>query len=145
MNWLVSQIKTTDFRVANSKRHLHPSIHCSTLYSSQDMEATMTSINQWMDTEYVYIHTKECYSWSRKWQPTPIFLPGKSHGQRSLVGYSPCGHKGDATEHTHSHHLAHFNRHFWGLPWQSSGWDSMLPMQGTWVQSLMGQIAWPKK
>ena len=27
--------------------------------------------------------------WSRKWQPTPVFLPGKSHGQRSLVGYSP--------------------------------------------------------
>ena len=26
--------------------------------------------------------------WSRKWQPTPVFLPGKSHGQRSLVGYS---------------------------------------------------------
>ena len=25
----------------------------------------------------------------RKWQPTPVFLPGKSHGQRSLVGYSP--------------------------------------------------------
>ena len=31
--------------------------------------------------------------WRRKWQPTPIFLPGESHGQRSLVGYSPCGHK----------------------------------------------------
>ena len=29
------------------------------------------------------------YSWRRKWQPTPVFLPGKSHGQRSLVGYSP--------------------------------------------------------
>ena len=27
--------------------------------------------------------------WGRKWQPTPIFFPGKSHGQRSLVGYSP--------------------------------------------------------
>ena len=27
--------------------------------------------------------------WRRKWQPTPIFLPGKSHGQRSLAGYSP--------------------------------------------------------
>ena len=26
--------------------------------------------------------------WRRKWQPTPVFLPGKSHGQRSLVGYS---------------------------------------------------------
>ena len=29
--------------------------------------------------------------WRRKWQPTPAFLPGKSHGQRSLVGYSPWG------------------------------------------------------
>ena len=27
--------------------------------------------------------------WRRKWQPTPVFLPGESHGQRSLVGYSP--------------------------------------------------------
>ena len=27
--------------------------------------------------------------WRRKWQPTPVFLPGKAHGQRSLVGYSP--------------------------------------------------------
>ena len=31
--------------------------------------------------------------WRRKWQPTPIFLPRKSHGQRSLVGYSPKGQR----------------------------------------------------
>ena len=31
--------------------------------------------------------------WNRKWQPTPVFLPGKSHGQRSLAGYSPWGRK----------------------------------------------------
>ena len=31
--------------------------------------------------------------WRRKWQPTPVFLPGKSHGQRILVGYSLWGHK----------------------------------------------------
>ena len=31
--------------------------------------------------------------WRRKWQPTTVFLPGKSHGQRSLAGYSPQGHK----------------------------------------------------
>ena len=31
--------------------------------------------------------------WRRAWQPTPVFLPGESHGQRSLVGYSPQGHK----------------------------------------------------
>ena len=31
--------------------------------------------------------------WRRKWQPTPVFLPGKSHGQKSLAGYSPWGCK----------------------------------------------------
>ena len=31
--------------------------------------------------------------WSRKWQPAPVFLSGKSHGQRNLVGYSPWGCK----------------------------------------------------
>ena len=31
--------------------------------------------------------------WRRAWQPTPVFLPGEPHGQRSLVGYSPQGHK----------------------------------------------------
>ena len=31
--------------------------------------------------------------WRRKWQPTPVLLPGKFHGQRSLVSYSPRGHK----------------------------------------------------
>ena len=30
--------------------------------------------------------------WRRKWQPTPVFLPGKSHGQRTLAGYSLPGH-----------------------------------------------------
>ena len=42
-------------------------------------------------------------SWRRKWQPTPVFLPGKSHGWRSLVGYSPWGPKEpDTTEHSHT-------------------------------------------
>ena len=37
--------------------------------------------------------------WRRKWQPTPVFLPGKSYGQRSLEGYSPWGRKElDTTE-----------------------------------------------
>ena len=37
--------------------------------------------------------------WRRKWQPTPVFLPGEFHGQRSLAGYSPWGHKeSDTTE-----------------------------------------------
>ena len=37
----------------------------------------------------------------RAWQLAPVFLPGESHGQRSLVGYSPWGHKeAGTTEHT---------------------------------------------
>ena len=40
--------------------------------------------------------------WRRKWQPTPVLLPGKSHGQRSMVGYSPWGRKeSDTTERLH--------------------------------------------
>ena len=31
--------------------------------------------------------------WRREWLPTPVFLPGEFHGQRSLAGYSPWGHK----------------------------------------------------
>ena len=39
--------------------------------------------------------------WRRKWQPTPEFLPGEFHGQRSLVGCSPWGHtESDTTEVT---------------------------------------------
>ena len=38
-------------------------------------------------------------SWSRAWQPTSVFLPGKSNGWRSLAGYSPWGHrKSDTTK-----------------------------------------------
>ena len=41
-------------------------------------------------------------SWRRKWQPTPVLLPGKSHGRRSLVGCSPWGLKeSDMTEWLH--------------------------------------------
>ena len=40
--------------------------------------------------------------WRRKWQPTPVLLPGESHGRRSLVGYSPWGRKeSDMTEWLH--------------------------------------------
>ena len=46
--------------------------------------------------------------WRRKWQPTPIFLPGESHGQRSLAGYSPYGHRvrhPEVTQHVHTPRL----------------------------------------
>ena len=58
---------------------------------------------------YLYIHSSIMYyrrKWRRKWQPTPVFLPGKSHGWRNLVGYSPWGRKeSDTTER----HLLYYN------------------------------------
>ena len=48
-----------------------------------------------------------CYlgwSWRRRWHPTPVLLPGKSHGRRSLVGCSPWGlEESDTTERLHFH------------------------------------------
>ena len=42
--------------------------------------------------------------WRRKWQPTPVLLPGKFHGWRNLIGYNPWGHKeSDMTERLHFH------------------------------------------
>ena len=53
-----------------------------------------------------------CMHWRRKWQPTPVFLPGESHGQRILVVSSPWGHKGsDTTER--------LNIHMYYTPWNA--------------------------
>ena len=44
--------------------------------------------------------------WRRKWQFTPVFLPGESNGQRSLAGYSPESRKElNRSEHAHPHKL----------------------------------------
>ena len=59
------------------------------------------------------------FPWRRQWHPTPVFLPGKSHGRRSLVGYSPRGHKeSDTTERLHFHfnyirNLSKTMKHIW--------------------------------
>ena len=46
--------------------------------------------------------------WRRKWQPSLVFLPGESHGQRSLAGYSPQGCKeSDVTERLRTHTSCH--------------------------------------
>ena len=56
-----------------------------------------------MCVEYLAASTHS--TWRRKWQPTPVFLPGESHGRRSLVGHSPRGRKeSDTTERLHFTH-----------------------------------------
>ena len=41
------------------------------------------------DTQFPSLGSED--PWRRAWQPTPVFLPGESHGQRGLVGYTPWG------------------------------------------------------
>ena len=51
--------------------------------------------------------------WRKAWQPTPVFLPEESHGQRNLVGYSPWGRKqSDTSENTHTQSLKNVRRHW---------------------------------
>ena len=63
--------------------------------------------------------------WRRKWQPTPVFLPGKSRGQRSLVGYSAwdCRVRHDwaqAGTHAYTHTHTHTRTHTHALcPWRT--------------------------
>ena len=52
--------------------------------------------------------------WRKAWQPTPVFLPGKSHGRRTLVGYGTQGHKEsdmtEVTQHSTVHILSIYQK-----------------------------------
>ena len=73
------------------------------------------------------------WSWRRQWHPTPVLLPGKSHGRRSLVGCSPWDRKvSDTTERLHFHFslFMHWRRKWQPtpvfLPGESQGWGSLV-------------------
>ena len=51
------------------------------------------------------------YIWRRKWQPTPIFLLGASHRQRSLAGHGPQGHRESDTTEATNHALTYIHYH----------------------------------
>ena len=54
------------------------------------------------DAQPVFTDILSSFPWRRKWQPTLVLLPRKSHGRRSLAGYSPWGSKeSDMTEQLH--------------------------------------------
>jgi len=51
-----------------------------------------------------YLVQAQTFRQRKQWQPTPVLLPGKSHGRRSLVGCSPCGlGESDTTDRLHFH------------------------------------------
>ena len=84
--------------------------------------------------------------WRRKWQPTPVFLPAESHGQRSLIGYSPLGHKeSDTTERLVAQMVRNlimkqFNPWVGKIPWGREWKDTpvFLPAESHGCRSLVG-------
>ena len=65
----------------------------------------VATASRWVsDTGESALLTAHDSLWRRRWHPTPVLLPGKSHGWRSLVGFSPWGLKeSDTTERLHFH------------------------------------------
>ena len=83
--------------------------------------------------------------WKRKWQPTSLFLPGKSHGQRSLAGYSPW----DCKESNMTEHVCIFHTNFGGFPGGASGKEPICQCQSPkrlrfdpWVRKIPWRRAW---
>ena len=74
---------------------LLPSIFPSIREFSNESAVCIRWPTSWNFSFSIYIYMLHIYR-RRKWQPTAIFSPGKSHGQRSLAGYSPYGRKESA-------------------------------------------------
>ena len=65
--------------------------------SASLLTQTVKNLSAMQETQVQFLGQED--PWRRKWQPTPVFLPGESHGQRSLVGYSSWGREElDTTE-----------------------------------------------
>ena len=85
--------------------YYHPFSHFCLLYlMSFNPDSQGIGLSQWLSSEesacqcrsrrkYEFNPWVRKIPWRRAWQPTPVFLPGESRGQRSLAGYSPQSHK----------------------------------------------------
>ena len=66
-------------------------------FSLSSVVKNLPAVQETQETRVWFLDQED--HWRRKWQPTLVLLPGKFHGQKSLVGYSPGGHKeSDTTE-----------------------------------------------
>ena len=86
----------------------------------------------------VFIHVKE--KDMSIWYPNPVLLPGKSHGQRSLVGCSPCGHE---VGHNWATSLSLFTFMHWRRKWQPT--PVFFPGESQGRGSLVGCSPWGRE
>ena len=76
-------------------------------FKNKEEEVQEYGLSKWLNGKESACQGRRCgfdpwvgkIPWGRKWQPTPVFLPEKSHGQKSLEGYSLRGRKSDYTTH----------------------------------------------
>ena len=93
--WWIFMRQRRRWRKSSLNTHTHTHTHTHTQHSKTDGHDSPV----WNDP------------WRRQWRPTPVLLPGKSHGRRSLVGCSPWGHEeSDTTERLHFHLNLHYSR-----------------------------------
>ena len=101
---LLLTIHSKELKRGTRLDYLHIHVLSSIIHNSHKVEATNLSINRLMGLpcsskgkESACMQRRRPrfdpwvgkILWRREWQPTPVFLPGESHGQRSLAGYSP--------------------------------------------------------
>ena len=84
--------------------------------------------------------TNKTSEWRRQWQPTPVLLPGKFHGQRSLVGCSPWGCKG-STQLRDFTFTFHFHALEKEMATHSQGWGSLVGCR-LWVAQSRTWLKW---
>ena len=108
---LLVQTEETNLRQKseNNPWEMHSALACDCYRPCKAPHYLPTALPRWRSSKESACLSGRCkrwgfdpsskIPWSRKWQPIPVFLPGKFHEQRSLVGYSPWGHKkSDTTE-----------------------------------------------
>ena len=81
--------------------------------------------------------------WRRKWQPTPVFLPGEYHGQRSLAGYIPWGLKeSHMTERISTAHIRSVNALFLKIKEQHILNNFSMPLEQNVLFSVFVAVCW---
>ena len=111
---------------------MHSSLHCLTCYIFRVLQGITSSgiiITFEISVTILYLNL---IAWRRQWHPTPVLLPGESHGQRSLVGCGPWGREeSDTTEWLHFH---------FSLSYIGEGNDN--PLQCSCLENPRNEGAW---